>query len=241
MTDDSPDDPPAEATDSDADGAESVAGVDIPTDEDGVPHLPGVDVDDPAVAQLASQAGLGTDGEGDAGPTAAAVADDADAEGDGAQAVGMAGTSSAVTGETVEDETRVLEFALGEERYCLDIEHVEELVNREAVTRVPNTPEYVEGVVDLRGQITTILDPKVLFDIDTEGSKELIVVFDPDGFEDQGALGWLVDDVNQVTPVAESEVDDSPVDRGHVEGVVERDGEYVIWTQPELAVEDATG
>jgi purine-binding chemotaxis protein CheW len=155
--------------------------------------------------------------------------------------MGAARSAGAVTGTTAENETRVLEFALGDERYCLDIEYVEEIVKRETVTRVPNTPDYVAGVVDLRGQITTILDPKVIFDIDVDGSEDLIVVFDPDGFDDQGAIGWLVDDVNQVMPVADSEVNPSPVEQDHVEGVVDRDGEFVIWTTPEIAVEDATG
>ena len=243
------DSPGQTADDEDAEEG-ATTGVDIPTDENGVPQLPGIDMDEVDAEQLAEQAGLDTGdagaaglGTGEAASTgvaagAGAVAGDAD-DG-GARAVGMAGSSGAVTGATAEDETRVLEFALGEERYCLDIDHVEEIVKRETVTRVPNTPEYVEGVVDLRGQITTILDPKVLFDIDVEGPEELIVVFDPEGFEDQGAIGWLVDDVNQVMPVAESEVNDSPVDQEHVEGVVDRDGEFVIWTKPELAVEDAT-
>jgi len=217
--------------------------------EDGVPQVPGVDIDDASVdaGALATQAGLesGLDDEADGTTAGGATRGTGGVETDDAAGatIGMAGakSASAVAGTTAEDETRVLEFALGEERYCLDIEYVEEIVKRETVTRVPNTPDFVAGVVDLRGQITTILDPKVLFDIDVEGSEDLIVVFDPDGLGDQGAIGWLVDDVNQVMPVADSEVNPSPVDQNHVEGVVDRDGEFVIWTTPELAVEDATG
>jgi purine-binding chemotaxis protein CheW len=212
---------------------------------DGMPQVPGMNVDDASVDAevLAEQAGL----EASAGSASAQTVERPETVGEGgddaAAAVGMASARSgdAVTGGTAEDETRVLEFALAEERYCLDIEYVEEIVKRDTVTRVPNTPDYVAGVVDLRGQITTILDPKVIFDIDAEGSEELIVVFDPEGFDDQGAIGWLVDDVNQVMPVADSEVNPSPVDQKHVEGVVDRDGEFVIWTTPERAVEDATG
>ncbi|MFC7028570.1 chemotaxis protein CheW [Halomicroarcula sp. GCM10025710] len=80
------------------------------------------------------------------------------------------------------------------------------MVKRDDVTRVPNTDAYVEGVVDLRGQITTILDPKSMMDIDDEGDQNLVVVFDPEMFEEQGAVGWIVDEVRQVSPVAESEV-----------------------------------
>jgi purine-binding chemotaxis protein CheW len=245
----------ATADTSDAAGAADAADAADADDEespfgDGVPQVPGMDIDDASVDAdtLAAQAGLGTDtadgataesvapGAATGETTGASPADAGDTVG-----MGAARSAGAVTGTTAENETRVLEFALGDERYCLDIEYVEEIVKRETVTRVPNTPDYVAGVVDLRGQITTILDPKVIFDIDVDGSEDLIVVFDPDGFDDQGAIGWLVDDVNQVMPVADSEVNPSPVEQDHVEGVVDRDGEFVIWTTPEIAVEDATG
>jgi purine-binding chemotaxis protein CheW len=223
-----------EADGDDADDETSVAGLAVEADDGGTVQIPAAEMEDVAVdvEQLAEQAGLditGDDGERAADP------------GEEVAGVGMA--SARAREGTVETtaETRVLEFNLGPDRYCLDIEHVEEIVKRDTVTRVPNTPDYVEGVVDLRGQITTILDPTVLLDIDAEGSKELIVVYDPEGFEDQGALGWIVDDVNQVTPIVDEEVNDSPVDVDRVHGVVERDDEFVIWTDPGAAIEDAAG
>ncbi|WP_415381160.1 chemotaxis protein CheW [Halosimplex sp. TS25] len=206
-------------------------------DQGGTIHIPGADVGDVEVdvEEMARQAGLtSTDGTGGG---ADGEADDGSVDPVAPGAAGRADAAETQTGE----ETRVLEFALGDEQYCLDIEYVEEIVKRETVTRVPNTADCVEGVVDLRGQITTILDPKVLLDIPEAGSKDLIVVFDPDEFDDQGAVGWVVDDVNQVTPITEDEVNPSPVDQDHVNGVVDRDGEFVIWTTPELDLDEATG
>ncbi|KAA9410310.1 purine-binding chemotaxis protein CheW [Haloarcula hispanica] len=141
-----------------------------------------------------------------------------------------------------EELVRVLEFALGDEYYCLDIDYVEEIVKRETVTRVPNTEDYVEGVVDLRGQITTILNPKEMMDIDSDGTENLIVVFDAGVFEEQGAMGWIVDEVRQVVPVAESEVNTAPVDGEYINGVVDRDGEdeFVIWIEPDDVLGNAT-
>lgn len=140
-----------------------------------------------------------------------------------------------------EEEVRVLEFQLGEERYCLDIMYVEEIVKEEHITRVPNTPSFVRGVVDLRGQITTILDPKESIGIEGENDddEQLIVVFDGDTFDDQGHTGWLVDEVRQVTPVVQSEVKESPIDQKYVNGVIEREEEFVIWTKPEIALAEA--
>jgi len=143
--------------------------------------------------------------------------------------------------ETGEETTRVLEFELDGEYYCLDIEYIEEIVEQEAITRVPNTPEFVEGVVDLRGQITTILNPKVVIGKENAAASDLVVVFDAEAFEDQGNVGWVVDDVRQVSLVAESEVNDPPVEEGYVSGVIDResDEEFVVWVTPDLAFEDA--
>jgi purine-binding chemotaxis protein CheW len=216
---------------------EDVVGVtgDESADEgDGTMHIPDADVGDVDVdaEEMARQAGL---------ESAESQAGDGEGESEAAEmGIGAAGRAAAAGADTGE-QTRVLEFALGDEQYCLDIEYVEEIVKRETVTRVPNTPDCVEGVVDLRGQITTILDPKVLLDIDRTGSKDLIVVFDPEAFDDQGAVGWVVDDVNQVTPITEEEVNDSPVDQDHINGVVDRDGEFVIWTTPELDLDEVAG
>lgn len=153
--------------------------------------------------------------------------------------------AAAIEGETTQTEemVRVLEFSLGEEYYCLDIEYVEEIVKRDAVTRVPNTPAFVDGVVDLRGQITTILEPKEMMDIETEGAQNLIVVFDPGQFEDQGAVGWVVDEVRQVVPITEAEVNSPPVDAQYINGVIDREeyDQFVIWIEPDDALAQATG
>jgi len=131
---------------------------------------------------------------------------------------------------------RVVEFVLSGERYCIEIDYVEEIVKSKQVTRVPNTPAFVEGVVDLRGQVTTVVNPKVSLEIGDEQPGEYILVFDPDALEESEQLGWAVDGVRQVTPIHESEVTDAPVEDGHIKGIVDRDGEeFIIWTTPELA------
>lgn len=139
-------------------------------------------------------------------------------------------------------ETRVLEFTLGEERYCIDIAYVEEIVPDAEPTRVPNTPEFVEGVVDLRGQVTTILNPKVLIGAADVTPGELLVVFDGEAVADGGHLGWVVDDVRQVAPVSEADLVEPPGEEPYVEGVVDRedDESLVVWTSPAAALEDAT-
>jgi len=161
----------------------------------------------------------------------------------GAETVTPDVTDEAEESQETTEQTRVLEFTLHDEHYCLDIDYIEEIVKEETITRVPNTPAFVEGVVDLRGQITTILNPKVTIDKPDTAAGELIVVFDSDAFEDQGHVGWVVDDVRQVSLISEGEVNDPPIEDEHINGVIDRDDEteFVIWTSPELVFTEAAG
>jgi len=187
----------------------------------------------PAPAEEQPDAGDGADTGGD--DDATSVDASGATETGGARATADHGTDGA------EERTRVLEFTLDDEQYCLDISYIEEIVKGEYITRVPNTPEFVEGVVDLRGQITTILNPKVTIGKEDTEPGDLIVVFDGEAFEEQGYVGWIVDDVRQVSPVTDEEVNDPPMAEDYINGVIDReeDDEFVVWTSPDLAFEEA--
>jgi purine-binding chemotaxis protein CheW len=129
---------------------------------------------------------------------------------------------------------QVLEFKLGGETYCVSIDYVTEIVDIGNLTQVPNAPAHVEGVMDLRGRTTSIVNPKPIFGIDGEGAEQRVVVFDPSIAADQAAAGWLVDEVYQVVQVDPEQVDDSPAQGsdGSIHGVVKRDDDFVIWVDP---------
>ncbi|WP_135305683.1 chemotaxis protein CheW [Haloarcula amylovorans] len=140
---------------------------------------------------------------------------------------------SATTGQ-------VLEFALGAETYCVSIDYVTEIVDVGDLTQVPNAPRYVEGVMDLRGRTTSIVDPKVVFGIDDAGAGKRVIVFDPDIVKNQSAVGWLVDEVDQVVQITPDQIDGSPGnDAGSIHGVVKRDEAFVIWVDPAVVHSEA--
>ncbi|ADQ67582.1 purine-binding chemotaxis protein CheW [Halogeometricum borinquense] len=135
-------------------------------------------------------------------------------------------------------EIQVLEFKLGDETYCVDIEYVSEIVDKGSLTAVPNAPDYVDGVMDLRGRTTSIVNPKALLNVDAaDGESKRIVIFDSNKFEDDAAIGWLVDEVYQVVRVSMDEIEEPPLEKDDsIEGVIKRDGELVIWISPVNAV-----
>lgn len=140
--------------------------------------------------------------------------------------------------KAAQEGTEVLEFDLGDERYCIDIDYVAEIVDRGELTTVPNTEPQVEGVMDLRGRTTTIVDPKVPLDIDEETAGRRIIIFDHDVTGESGATGWIVDEVNRVIRIPEEDVDPSPTaETEAVEAVVKQDDAFIVWIDPTTTVQ----
>lgn len=128
----------------------------------------------------------------------------------------------------------LLEFRLGGDRYCLDIAYVDEIVTTTEVRSIPNAPEHVIGVTDLRGRTTTVVDPSAVLDVDDDRDRTHIVVLDGDELTDvEGAVGWLVEDIRRVITAAENDVEHTPVmDDTPVAGVVTNDAEFVVQLDP---------
>ncbi|MCD2199381.1 chemotaxis protein CheW [Halobacterium sp. KA-4] len=128
-------------------------------------------------------------------------------------------------------ETDVLEFSLGDNRYCIDIAHVDEIVDAaEDVTAIPNADANVVGVVDLRGETTTVVDPRVRLGVEGSPDGSRIVVL-----SEHESTGLLVDDVHEVECVDPADVDDSAASET-THGVVRRDDRFVVWIEPTALV-----
>ena len=133
------------------------------------------------------------------------------------------------------EPTKVLEFGLGDGTYCLEIGVIDEIVDAGELTRIPNSPDHVEGVMDLRGRTTTIVDPKTLFDIGENGPRERIVVFDDNEIDEGGTVGWMVDEVFQVRDVSPEDIDrGTTVEDEGVRGIVKSDDQFVVWVSPDV-------
>jgi purine-binding chemotaxis protein CheW len=128
----------------------------------------------------------------------------------------------------VETPDQVLVFALGDEDFCVGIKWVDEIVKEDEVSPVPDMPPMVEGMMDLRGQTTTIIDPKISFGIGQTKEDQQVIIFDTD---DETNVGWLVDYAYRVETVQNPEVE--PVeDNQYINGVLKDDGKFTLWVDP---------
>jgi len=109
----------------------------------------------------------------------------------------------------LEDAKTVLVFTLGEERYGIDVMTVRSVRTISHITRVPGTPAFYRGVVNVRGQIVTVMDLRLLFDISTVDEKSApdeLIVAQANHLE----IGLLAHNVEGVMTVPEADIE--PVD-----------------------------
>lgn len=107
------------------------------------------------------------------------------------------------------DSIQVVEFVLGKEQFAIDLFDVKEVVEYTTITKLPNVPAYVRGIIDLRGEITMIIDLKQRMNITEESIKSLeasrIIVLDDKIASSK--MGILVDDVTSVSTFDGAHVD----------------------------------
>jgi len=137
-------------------------------------------------------------------------------------------------------DAQMLEFILGEEQYCVTIDAVNEILKATEVTHMPGTPSAVVGMMDLRGETTTIVNPKRVFGTAEQTPGKQVIIFDDDSDQQ---FGWLVDRVLKVETLEGPEME--PVeDNEFVSGVVSRGGDFTLWVDPDRVHEQfsmATG
>lgn len=121
-----------------------------------------------------------------------------------------------------QDQLQLVTFEVGEEEYAIDILAVREINRMMEITRVPQSPPCVEGVINLRGRIIPVIDLRKRFVLESiaRGGDSRIIVVEVAG----RTLGFTVDRVNEVLRVNSSIVEPAPpmatsVDSHYVRGV----------------------
>ncbi|MBC7502646.1 MAG: chemotaxis protein CheW [Herminiimonas sp.] len=101
-----------------------------------------------------------------------------------------------------------LAFTLGKEEYGIDILKVQEIRGYEAVTRIANAPEFVKGVVNLRGIIVPIVDMRIKFNLGepTYDQFTVVIILNIGG----RVMGMVVDSVSDVITLSQDQVKPAP-------------------------------
>jgi purine-binding chemotaxis protein CheW len=148
-----------------------------------------------------------------------------------------AGTGTATVNAAAEGRQteRYLSFMLGGEEYGVDILRVQEIKVWDTVTRVPYSPPYVLGVINLRGSIVPVIDLRIRFGLErvTQDATTVIIVVQVPGDRAERTVGMVVDAVADVHDVARQSIlplPDAlgPIEKVFVRGLADQGGKLLI-------------
>ena len=125
-------------------------------------------------------------------------------------------TQAQITETTLQAENgldQYLSFMLADEEYGIDILLVQEIKGWEGVTPIPNMPDYIMGVINLRGTIVPVVDLRRFFELETvpfDKTTVVIVVRVSDEEHGERTMGIVVDAVSEVHNIARADLKPAP-------------------------------
>lgn len=128
-------------------------------------------------------------------------------------------------------EGKYLTFTLAGEEYGIGILKVREIVGMMNITRIPQTPPYVKGVVNLRGKVIPVVDLRLKFGIEAMDytDRTCIIVVEIVGTAKDIPMGVVVDAVSEVINIRQSDIEETPnfgtrIDTDYILGMAKTNG-----------------
>lgn len=104
-------------------------------------------------------------------------------------------------------ETQQVIFNLDNSEYGIDINSINEIVRLQEITKMPNSPAYLDGVINLRGKVTPVIDLRIKFNLPpgerNQDSRIIVVTVASE------IIGMVVDKVSEVIRIKEEQIEDS--------------------------------
>ena len=136
---------------------------------------------------------------------------------------------------SIVDTRQYLTFQLGDEIFALDVANVREILEFTTITKVPKTPDYMRGVINLRGSVVPVLDMRLKFGIAMmENTVNTCIIVAEVFFEGEKAvIGALVDSVQEVFELEPVQIEPAPkigtqLKTEFIKGMGKRDDHFVI-------------
>lgn len=107
---------------------------------------------------------------------------------------------------------KYLTFILGDEGYGLEILKVQEIIGMQEITKIPRTPDYVKGVINLRGKVIPIIDLRSKFGMEEQEltRKTCIIVVQVERADNALIIGIIVDEVSEVLNISGDQIEAAP-------------------------------
>jgi purine-binding chemotaxis protein CheW len=130
-----------------------------------------------------------------------------------------------------DEDMQWVTYKLGDETYGINVMQVQEVLRHTEIAPVPGAPDYVLGIINLRGNVVTVIDTRSRFGLpssDISDNTRIVIIE-----SDDQVVGILVDSVAEVVDLPSSEIDSAPSvgteeSAKFIQGVSNRDGKLLI-------------
>ena len=133
--------------------------------------------------------------------------------------------------KVLSEVVQYIKVEMGDETFGIDISYVDNILRMQRITRVPNTPDYIKGVINLRGEIVPIMNLRLkmgLEEVEETKATRIIIV----KMYQIGKLGFIVDCVKEVISLEEEQMEsiihDSKDETTHFVNAVGKVGDSII-------------
>lgn len=137
--------------------------------------------------------------------------------------------------QSVEVIKQYLTFRIGNENYGLELSQTREIIEYSGITEVPLMPNFLRGVINLRGEVVPVIDLAVRLGrkpIEVQ-KRTCIIVVELQNSEQNHVLGLLADSVSEVIDMNDDNIEDAPsfganIRADFIQGIAKRDDEFVV-------------
>lgn len=137
--------------------------------------------------------------------------------------------------QAIEVIKQYLTFRIGNENYGLELSQTREIIEYSGITEVPLMPNFLRGVINLRGEVVPVIDLAVRLgrkSIEVQ-KRTCIIVVELQNNEQNHVLGLLADSVSEVIEMNDENIEDAPsfganIRADFIQGIAKRDDEFVV-------------
>ena len=140
--------------------------------------------------------------------------------------------------EIIEKETKqYIVVMIGSEQYGIDISYIDNIVRMQKITRVPKIQSYFKGIINLRGEIVSVMSIRKKMGLDddvfTNASRIIILKL-----EEKGAIGVIVDEVKEVVNLSDDDIEKASNKGRFINGIGKHGNELISLFEIDAIVDD---
>jgi len=137
--------------------------------------------------------------------------------------------------QTINKTQQFLTFTIADEHFGMELHQTREIIEYAGITQVPLMPQFITGVINLRGEVVPVIDLSVRLGREpiTIHKRTCVIVIELHSSEQHCVLGLLADAVNEVIEISATDIEDAPafgakIRAEFIQGIAKKDDEFIV-------------